>query len=142
MIPLTMLKDSLSLAEKMSQSISQLRRKLIKPVLPPQFSKLAEKSEKSSEWLFGDSVSESVENLEKKSKLKSLLKGKKDSGKRKYAEESSNSNPSPNPRRRFQNTGKTSEVLNPGHRKQARMIKIIISRVRNTAVTKPDIELG
>ena len=91
MIPLTMLKDSLSLAGKMSQSISQLRKKLIKTALPPQFSKLADKSEESSEWLFGDSVSESTENLEKENKLKSLLKGKKDSGKRKYSEESSNS---------------------------------------------------
>ena len=34
---------------------------------------------------------ESVENLEKENKLKSLLKGKKDSSKRKYTEESSNS---------------------------------------------------
>ena len=49
MITLTMLKDSLSLAGKMSQSINQLRRKLIKPTLPPQFSKLAEKSEESPE---------------------------------------------------------------------------------------------
>ena len=88
MITLTMLKDSLSLAGKMSQSINQLRRKLIKPTLPPQFSKLAEKSEESSEWLLGDSVSESVENLEKENKLKPLLKDKKDSCKRKYLEES------------------------------------------------------
>ena len=115
---------------------------MIQPVLPPQFSKLAEKSEESSEWLFGNSVSESVENLEKENKLKSLLKGKKDSGKRKYAEESSNSNPVPNPRRGLQNTGKTSEVLNPGHRKQARIIKIIIIKVGNIEVTKPDVELG
>ena len=60
-----MLKDSFPLAEKMSQSINQLRRKLIKPALPPQFSKLAEKSKESSKWLFGDSVSEYVENIEK-----------------------------------------------------------------------------
>ena len=84
-IPLIMLKDSLSLAGKMSQSINQLRRKLIKPALPLKFSKLEEKSEESSESLFGDSVSESVENLEKKNKLKSLP------GKRKYSEESLNS---------------------------------------------------
>ena len=36
-------------------------------------------------------MSESVENLEKENKLKSLLKGNKDSGNRKYSEESSNS---------------------------------------------------
>ena len=35
MIPLTMPKDSFSLAGKMSQSINQLRRKLIKPALSP-----------------------------------------------------------------------------------------------------------
>lgn len=69
----------------MSQSINQLRKKLIKPALLLKFSKLEEKSEESSESLFGDSVSESVENLEKKNKLKSL------SGKRKYSEESLNS---------------------------------------------------
>ena len=74
----------------MSQSINQLRRKLIKPTLSPQFSKLAEKSEESSEWLFGNSLSESIENLEKEKKLKSLLKDKKDSGKRKHSEELSN----------------------------------------------------
>ena len=45
MILLTVLKDPLSLAEKMSQSKNQLRRKLIKPASPAQFSKLAEKSE-------------------------------------------------------------------------------------------------
>ena len=95
MIPLTILKDSLSLAGKMTQSINQLRRELIKLVFPPQFSKLAEKSEESSEWLFGDSVSKSVENLEKENKLKSLLKDKKDLGKRKYLKESSNSRSSP-----------------------------------------------
>ena len=68
----------------MSQSINQLRKKLIKPALLLKFSKLEEKSEESSESLFGDSVSESVENLEK-NKLKSLP------GKRKYSEESLNS---------------------------------------------------
>ena len=73
-IPLIMLKDSLSLAGKMSQSINQLRRKLIKPALPLKFSKLEEKSEESSESLFGDSVSESVENLEKKNKVKVLAR--------------------------------------------------------------------
>ena len=91
LIPLAMLKDSFPLAEKMSQSINQLRRKLIKPALPPQFSKLAEKSKESSKWLFGDSVSEYVENIEKENKLMSLLKDKKDSGKRKHSEASSDS---------------------------------------------------
>ena len=91
LIPLAMLKDSFPLAEKMSQSINQLRRKLIKPALPPQFSKLAEKSKESSEWLSGDSVSEYVENIEKENKLMSLLKDKRDSGKRKHSTVSSDS---------------------------------------------------
>ena len=42
-----MLKDSFSSAEEASQSINQLRTKLIKPTLPPQFYKLAEDSEES-----------------------------------------------------------------------------------------------
>ena len=113
MIPLTMLKDSLSLAEKMSQSINQLRRKLIKPALPPEFSKLAEKSEESSEWLFGNSISESVENLEKKNMLKSLLKDKKDSGKRKYSEESSNSRSSSKSQKRSPEYGQNFRGYQP-----------------------------
>ena len=92
----------------MSQSISQLRRKLIKPTLPTQFSKLAEKSEESSEWLFGDSVSESIENIEKENKLKSLLKAQKIH---------QTPGPLPSPRRELQNMGRTSDVFNPGHKK-------------------------
>ena len=87
MIPLIILKDSLSLAWKMSQSINQLRRKLIKIALSLQFFKLAEKSEESSKWFLCDSMSESVENLEKENKSKFLLKDKNDLGKRKYSEE-------------------------------------------------------
>ena len=52
MIPLTMLKDSLFLVRKMSQSINQLRRKLFKPALSPQFSKLAENSEEHQNGCF------------------------------------------------------------------------------------------
>lgn len=76
MILLAVVKDSLSLAGKLSWSITRLRRKLIKPASPPKFSKIAEKLAESSEWLFGDYVSVSMENLQKKNKLKTLLKDK------------------------------------------------------------------
>ena len=110
----------------MSQSINQLRKKLIKPALLLKFSKLEEKSEESSESLFGDSVSESVENLEKKNKLKSL------SGKRKYSEESLNSKFSFKPQKRTPEYGKTSKFINPGHKKQTRFFRII--NAENTGV--------
>ena len=82
----------LNFCSRENKSINKsAEKKLISPALPQQFSKLTEKSEESSKWLFCDLVSESVGNLEKENKSKALLKYKKDSGKRKYPEESSNS---------------------------------------------------
>ena len=56
---------------------------MIKPTLPPPFSKPAEKSVEKSV--------ESVKSLEKENKLKFLLKDKEDLGNKNYSEESSKS---------------------------------------------------
>ena len=47
--------------------------------------------------------------------------------------------PFPSPRQGLQNTGKTSEVINPAHNQQKRFFRII--KVENTVLTKPDNEL-
>ena len=70
------LKDSLSLAGKTSQSLSKLRRQLIKPSLPSTFVKLADNDDDSAKFLFGDNISESLESLSKEHKIKYLLKDK------------------------------------------------------------------
>ena len=88
--PLSMLKDSLSIAGKVNQTINQFRRNLVRPSLPSQFAKLADKVDESSEWLFGDCISATVESLEKENQLNTLLKERKVSGKRKYSDQPSN----------------------------------------------------
>jgi len=75
--PLTMLKDSLSLAGKLIQSLNQFRRDIIKHALPPQYAKLADLDDDSSKYLFGESISDKVDILEKENKLRSLLKDSK-----------------------------------------------------------------
>ena len=67
------LKDSLSLSGKVSQNINQLRKDLIKPSLPTKYIKLTTMGDESTELLFGDSISESLESLNKENKLRSLL---------------------------------------------------------------------
>lgn len=89
---LSLLKDSLSIAGKVNQSINQYRRVAIKPSLPPQYSKLADIVDDSATFLFGESISDKVENLEKENKIKNLLKEKypkNNERKRSYGESSS-----------------------------------------------------
>ena len=53
----------------------------MKPSLPQQFVKLAEKVDKPSECLFGGSILETVESLKKRNQLNTLLKDQKVLGK-------------------------------------------------------------
>ena len=71
--PLTMLKDGLSLAGKANQDLNQFRRELIEPSLPPKYKKLAKNVDNSASLLFGDSISERLDDLQKENKVKSLL---------------------------------------------------------------------
>ena len=72
MPPLTKFKDALSLADKANQELNQFRRNMIKPYLPPQFSKLADISDDSKNFLFGDSIPSRVEPLRYENQTKSL----------------------------------------------------------------------
>lgn len=67
--PSTKLMDSLFLSGKINQSIDQFCRNLLKPPLPATFAKLGKKAEKSSAWLFGDSLSEFIDVLKTGNKL-------------------------------------------------------------------------
>ena len=85
-VPLTLLKSALSLAGKLNQSINQLRSNFIKPSLPAQYARLADIADDSSEHLFGDSITDSLESLKKKNQKKALLKKGPDLlGKRKHS---------------------------------------------------------
>ena len=64
-VPLTLLKNALSLAGKLNQSINQLRRNFIKPSLPVKYARLADIADDSSEHLFGGCITDSLESLKK-----------------------------------------------------------------------------
>ena len=72
MPPLTKMKDAISLADKANQELNQFRRNMIKPYLPPQFIKLADISDDSTNFLFGDSIADTVESLRKANQIKLL----------------------------------------------------------------------
>ena len=76
MPPLTKFKDALSLAGETNQELNQFRRNMIKPYLPPQCSKLADVSDDSKNFLFGDSIPYRVEPLRQENQTKSLLRDK------------------------------------------------------------------
>ena len=85
-VPLTLLKNALSLAGKFNQSINQLRRNFIKPSLPVPCARLADIADDSSEHLFGDSITDSLESLKKEKQIKALLRKVPDIlGKRKHS---------------------------------------------------------
>ena len=86
-----MLKDSLSLAGNVSQTLKQFCWSLVKLSIPQQFLKVVEKVEESSEWLFRDSIMKTAESLTKGKQLHKLLKDQRTLWKRKYKEQSSNS---------------------------------------------------
>ena len=76
MPPLTKIKDALSLAGKANQELNQIRRSIIKPYLPQQFTKMADISDDSKSFLFGDLIADTVESLRKENQTKSLLRDK------------------------------------------------------------------
>ena len=76
MPPQSKIKDALSLAGKANQELNQFRRNMIKPYLPIQFAKLADINDDSKNFLFGDSIADTVESLRKENQTKSLLRDK------------------------------------------------------------------
>lgn len=97
---LTDLKESMTLAGKLSQQLNQARRDMIKPTLSRDYKKLASETDETSRLLFGENLCERMEKLKKESKLCNMLAHHdSNSGKRKY-EESKNSNPSPKTQRK------------------------------------------
>ena len=74
MPPLTKMKDALSLEGKANQESNQFRRNMIKPYLPPQFAKLADISDDSKNFLFGDLIADTVLSLRKKNQTKFLIR--------------------------------------------------------------------
>ena len=107
-VPLTSLKYALSLAGKLNQSINQVRRNFIKPSLPVQYAMLAGIADDSSEHLFKDSITDSMESLKEENQMKALLKKGPDLlGKRKHSfpQHSSNFKASSKTLRRIQDKG-------------------------------------
>ena len=64
--PLSLLKNSLSLAGSLNQDLNQYRRDIIKHTLPSQFVKISESADDSSAYLFGESLTEKIDKLQKK----------------------------------------------------------------------------
>ena len=79
--PLSLLKNSLS---HVNQALNQYRRDIIKPALPSQFVKIAESADDSSAYLFGESLIEKMDRLQKESRIKYLLKDSKSTPKQSY----------------------------------------------------------
>ena len=71
-IPLTLLKNTLSLTGKLNQSFNQLRKNFIKPSLPVQYDRLADIADDSSKHLFKDIMTDSLESLKNKNQMKAL----------------------------------------------------------------------
>ena len=134
--PLTMLKNGLSLAGKANQDLNQFRRDLIEPSLPPKYKKLAKNVDNSASLLFGDSISERVEDLQKENKVKSLLAEKPFNKENNYVKQanhsqrkrphndaatgSSNFKSSSKPQKRTHNQGQNSRNLNTSRPQQNR----------------------
>ena len=109
--PLSLLKNSLSLAGNVNQALNQYRCDIIKPTLPSQFVKIAEAAGDSSAYLFGDSLTEKMDRLQKESRIKYLLKdlkstSKQSYGKRTYQTYQDSSN--------YQSSSKTKKRTNQG----------------------------
>ena len=71
-IPLTLLKNALSLTGKLNQSFNQLRKNFIKPLLPVQYDRLADIVDDSSKHLFKDIITDSLESLKNENQMKAL----------------------------------------------------------------------
>jgi len=67
------LKEAVSLSGKNLQMLNQFRRDQIKPSLPKDYKKLAVNNDESSNLLFGESVCDRLEALNKENKLTRLL---------------------------------------------------------------------
>ena len=77
---MSFLKDAFSFACKPNQSLNQLRRTLIRPSgQTRQFSNLADIKNEIFEYFFADSISYILETLNRKNKVKYLLKRKQQS---------------------------------------------------------------
>ena len=76
MPPLTKIKDALSLEGKANQESNQFRWNMIKPYLPPQFAKLADISDDSKNFVFGDLIADTVLSLRKENQTKFLIRDK------------------------------------------------------------------
>jgi len=58
---LTNLKDSMTLAGKLSQQLNQTRRDMIKPTLPKDYKKLAFEADEAADLLFGSALCDQME---------------------------------------------------------------------------------
>ena len=96
---LTDLKDSMTLAGKLSQQLNQVRRDMIKPNIPKEFQKLASDPDETSDLLFGSSLCENIEKLKKESRLCAMLNPERKGSKRKF-EHTKNSSPFLKPQRK------------------------------------------
>ena len=65
-----------SLEGKANQESNQFRRNMIKPYLPPQFAKLADISDDSKNFVFGDLIADTVLSLRKENQTKFLIRDK------------------------------------------------------------------
>ena len=107
-VPLTLLSNALSLAGTLNQSINQLGRIFIKPSLPVQYARLADITDDSSEHLFRDSITDSLESLKKENQMKALLRKGSDSlgkSKHSFSQQSSNFKTSSKTQKRSQDQG-------------------------------------
>ena len=65
MPPLTKIKDVLSITGKTNQELNQFRNNKIKSYVPPKFAKLPDINNNSKNFIFGDSIADTVESLRK-----------------------------------------------------------------------------
>ena len=84
--PLSLLRNSLSLAGNVNQALNLYRCNIIKPTLPLQFVKTVESADDSSAFLFGESSTEKMDRLQKERRIKYLLKDSKSTPKQLYRE--------------------------------------------------------
>ena len=82
--PSSLLKNSLSLVGNVNQALNQYRREIVKPTLPSHFVKIAESADDFSAYLFGESLTEKMDRLQKESRIKYLLKDSKSTPKQSY----------------------------------------------------------
>ena len=75
--PLNDLKDSLCLAGHANQAFNKIRRQMIKPNMPSDKQKLADEASESALLLFGDTLEESLDSINKEASLREAFRQKK-----------------------------------------------------------------